>query len=243
MDFVGSIKVTDPYVIYMRRQGCMADEGLLQECARFYSEHFGVWAPNAKDVTPKTPIKLRVNQLKERFLLQKENSYIVTAHRSDGELIGQCFVTRFWYEKGGGYVSWITHLVVHKNHRHYGIGKRLCHIAREIDCKLFAVGLVSANPYAVRTMEKSSPFVSCDPVKIRKYASDLISVSGIPYFQNCKLRIDKNTSIIHTDFMIDHTEINAILREEPDWVLGALADGDEFFAFTFGEDMNNASKK
>jgi hypothetical protein len=109
-----------------------------------------------------------------------------------------------------------------------------------------AWGLASSHPYAIRTLERVTGR-RCDPLLIGKYARELIKSSQIPYFQSCAFSIslatdDQKKSIVHSNFFVDHTEVNRILVKEMEgqnekaWMLGStLEDGDEFFGFTFSE--------
>ncbi|KAI1705850.1 hypothetical protein Ddc_15553 [Ditylenchus destructor] len=135
-----------------------------------------------------------------------------------------------------GYAVWITQLVVRKDMRQKGI-------ATELMCKswtknVVAWGLATSNPYGIRALERISQR-KCDPEKIRKHANDLVSASGIPAFQNSKLSIESEKSLIHCDFFVNHDNVNKAVAEQQNWTLGQLDEGDEFFAFTFSVENHN----
>jgi hypothetical protein len=130
-----------------------------------------------------------------------------------------------------GHVVWVTHFVVHEEHRRKGIAGRMCNLAWDHD-EPFACGLVTSHPYAVRALEKGTNAV-CTPSAIALHAKNIVKMSAIPYVQECPLVIEPSRSIIKTSFFVDHTELNQLIAKEKCWQLGELEDGDEFFAFTF----------
>jgi hypothetical protein len=115
--------------------------------------------------------------------------------------------------------------------RHRGLATEL--VAKAWTKDALAWGLMTSHPYAVRALESATQR-KCDPQTISIYAKDLVKASGIPYFQKCQISINENHSLIHSEFFIDHTEVNEILASlKSEWRLGTLGEGDEFFAFTF----------
>ena len=156
------------------------------------------------------------------------------------EIIGHAFATTFNYPNYGN-VTWITQLVVSSSYRRNGIATRLCRLAwatKEPSAEDFACGLVTSHPHAVRALERATGRV-CDKAGAEQHAVGLIAASGIPYVQGCTV----NDSKIDTQFYVDHTEINKIVREQQrNWVLGDLPDGKEFFAFTFGKTCGRPSR-
>lgn len=59
-----------------------------------------------------------------------------------------------------------------------------------------------------------------------------MEASSVPYVQGKRIRVGDAESIIETDFHVDHAEVDAIAASIPDWKLGKLNVGDEYFAFT-----------
>ncbi len=70
---------------------------------------------------------------------------------------------------------------------------------------------------------------------IAKQGESLISASGVPYVQNCRLYLSDDRAVINTSFFVDHTEVNRILENQKTWRLGSIDDGEEFFAFVFAD--------
>ncbi|GLC38903.1 hypothetical protein PLESTM_000794300 [Pleodorina starrii] len=161
-----------------------------------------------------------------QYLFNTETCDLVVAKIGD-ELIGHVFVTKFEYP-GHGSVCWITQVVVSASHRSHGIGSRLCRIAWSSCTNDFACGLVSSHPHAVRALECATERL-CDLDAITEHAAGLIEASDIPYMQN--RRVVQHT--VDTQFYVDHTEVNQLIKKQVNWTLGELADGHEFFAFTF----------
>lgn len=129
-----------------------------------------------------------------------------------------------------GYAVWITQLVVREDMRNRGLATEL--IAKAWTKDVLAWGLMTSHPYSIRALERATQR-KCDPKTISHYAKDLVKASEIPFFQECKITINENTSLIHSEYFIDHTNVNAIVASQKDWKLGTLGEGDEFFAFTF----------
>ena len=124
----------------------------------------------------------------------------------------------------------MTQLVVRKDVRTKGIATEL--FAKVLTKDDVAWGLVSSHPYAVRALERATGKV-CVPQIMRKHAESLQKASEIPYVQDCSVTITETKSIIHTNYFVDHKEVNELLKNEANWTLGTLEEGDEFFAFTF----------
>jgi len=137
-----------------------------------------------------------------------------------------------------GVISWVTQLVVHADHRHRDVGKRLLYSIWDFSDH-FAWGLVTANPFAVRALEKATRR-RCDPQRIARHHKGLLSLASIytPYLHSATESIvNQEESRVNTEFFIDHTELPYMLTDvtkpETPWKLGALPEGWEWFAFTF----------
>jgi len=95
-----------------------------------------------------------------------------------------------------------------------------------------AWGLVTSHPFAIKAMETASKR-QCDPTLIAAHATSLVKTARVPYASASSIRCTSTQSLIDTRFYVDHSEVNAIVAELPNWRLGNLGEGDEFFAFTF----------
>jgi GNAT superfamily N-acetyltransferase len=212
------------------------NEDLLEKCAKLFSTNYGIWGE--KGVKPGKPVTLSASRLKSQYLFNPRTCSVVTAmtYKSD-ELVGHAFVCRFPFLDGNksfwsfshraGVAAWVTQLVVRKDMRSKGIATEL--FAKVWTKDNIAWGLVTSHPHAVRALERATGKV-CVPQIMSKHAETLMKASEIPYIQNCKVTITGTQSIIHSNFFVDHKEVNEFLKNEENWRLGALEEGDEFFA-------------
>ncbi|KAI1703885.1 hypothetical protein DdX_14628 [Ditylenchus destructor] len=200
---------------------------LLQHCAELFSENYGVWSE--KGLRPGDRIRISAARLKIDYLFNPKFCSLITAELyPNKDLIGHAFVCTFPFLNG--YAVWISQLVVREDMRRRGVATEL--ICKSWTRDVVAWGLATSNPYSIRALERASQR-RCDPEAISKHAKDLVSASGIPAFQNCKLSIDSEKSLIHCDFFVDHTNVNKAIAAEQNWTLGLLDEGDEFLAFCF----------
>ena len=221
----------------------------LSSCAKLFSEHYGVWGPQARHLQGQR-VKLSEKLLRERFF-NDERCSLVTA-RVGGIPVGHAFALRFpfWNPAGpcvgGAQALWITQLVVHTEFRSMGIAKRMLNAIR--DDRYAAVGLISSNPAAVRALE-AMMMLRCRPEYIRRYADELIHSSGLHYMQSDSRNPPilrklnevvggdhKTTCSIDTEFFVDHSSVNERINAcltQPHWSMGSLEEGHEFFAFVF----------
>jgi len=98
---------------------------------------------------------------------------------------------------------------------------------------------VTANPYAVRALEKATRR-RCNPEWIARNHERLLGLGStlIPYIRpNIDSVVHGENSRINTEFFIDHSELPFMLKNvsKPDapWTLGELREGWEWLAFTF----------
>ncbi|MBF0310525.1 MAG: GNAT family N-acetyltransferase [Magnetococcales bacterium] len=204
---------------------------LIDEYAKFYSEHYGYWQSPA---APLKRIKLGSEHLKKWFT--DERSQVAEA-RLQNELIGYAISIQAKTAKGK-IISWVTQLVVHSDHRQKGVGKELLFSAWCFSDH-FAWGLLSSNPYAVRALEKATRR-RCDPARIHKNRKMLFNF-GLQHVWYIKpdtcWTTGENASIIDTTFNVDHSRLPEMIEHvtspEKPWLLGELPDGWEWAAFTF----------
>jgi hypothetical protein len=217
----------------------------LKECSQLFSQHYGVWGSQMNEKYQKR-VSLSANMMRSQYLFSNDCALVVA--KSNHKIIGQAFFIRFWNDKLNGWVVWITQLVVHSQFRRLGIGKGLCNSSWNPSTDI-AVGLVSANPFAVKALESATSSHVTEKT-VRQYADTLMDTCSIPYMKNCKMNKafsnnEPNCSI-NTAFHVDHTEINAdLLKLEKDgkWTLGKLKDGHEFFAFVFKDSKVKQEKE
>ncbi len=208
------------------------NETFLEECASFYSHHYGIWG--SKGVRPGENVQLSAKKLSE--WLSADDTYVYVARKS--ELLVGYAIALVTKSSQNEIITWVTQLVVHKEHRHRGVAKNLLFSIWGFSDH-YAWGIVSANPYAVRALEKATRRRAYS-LRIKKNSKKIrhIGENSVPYInEQMELVIDENNSKINTSFFVDHQEtINALDRvatNDNPWTLGMIDDGWEWFAFTF----------
>lgn len=216
----------------------------LKECAQLFSDHYGNWSITAKR-NPGVAIKLTPERLEK--LMAPEGTSASLAY-VDNELVGHALALRVNVEPYG-YVSWVTQLVVHTDWRQKGVGKRLLTSIWSFSDD-YAWGLVTANPYTVRTLEGAT-WRRCNPKSIHNRTDILKKVGqSIDYVRDREFIITSTSSKIDTDFEIEHNELERMIKrsrkgsdgESRPWRLGELSDGEEWLAFTFQSQKSTFDK-
>lgn len=204
---------------------------ILVKCAHLYSEHYGKWGKNG--VHPGHSIKL--SSLRLQDLIAGSNSQVAIAKYNEA-IVGYAFAKQLKIPEKG-LVSWVTQLVVHKNYRNIGIAKRLLNGIWGFS-NHYAWGIVTANPYAVKALEKATRR-RCNPNYIQNLGNQVLDTGkqAIRYVSDAKPVFEQNLSVIDTRFYVDTSEFS--LKKNSDWTkewkLGNLEPGQEWFAFTFHE--------
>ena len=211
--------------------GSLAQPPLLEELSQFYSEHYGRWSQDSKH-RPGQQIKLTADMLLGWL---KKDSRISLA-KLDGQVVGYAISIQTNYGTRG-LISWVTQLVIHEDHRKRDVAKRLLFSIWGMSDH-FAWGLLTANPYAIRALEKATRR-RCDPKRIRRNVDKIkaIGQQRTTYVKkDAAVRVTSKTSIIDTKFFLDHSELPEMLQnaqKTAPWVLGDLPEGWEWLAFTF----------
>jgi 2-polyprenyl-3-methyl-5-hydroxy-6-metoxy-1,4-benzoquinol methylase/GNAT superfamily N-acetyltransferase len=216
--------------------GTLARSTLVEECADLYSKHYGKWSESSP-THPGEPIRLSAARIR-RWLTEPANPSIWYA-RNGSELIGYAIAQQAGIQFRGK-VSWVTQLVVHRDFRNQAIGKRLLFSIWTFS-NHFAWGLLSANPYAIRALEKATRR-RCNPEAIRKHERALTAFAhkNIHYIPpRLTPQVDTNGSAINSDFFVDHSslkdKLQRVTNADTPWLLGGLNEGWEWFAFTFND--------
>jgi len=209
---------------------------VLNAASALYSAHYGRWGPGGR--RPGEWIRMSSNQLATELLGQ--DTCMALAWR-DGELVGYCLAVRFELADAGRIV-WVSQLVVHRDHRDYGIGTNLLYSVWQFsDC--FAWGLATANPRAVRALERATRR-RVDAGVVRDNAPRLLPAlqQHVRYIPG-SLVVERGRPAprVDTEFHIDLSEMATLrsLSIVPGrrWQLGALPSGQEWFACTFRSQM------
>lgn len=206
---------------------------IINELSDFYSNHYGFWSEKSP-LLPGKRIKLSSNKIKDWF--NNELSELWTV-RNDDCLIGYAIALR-GVSGSKERIIWVTQFVIHTDYRNSGIGKRLLFSIWGFS-SFFAWGLVTANPFAVRALEKATRR-RCESHRIKKNTQQLMNfgISNVSYIkkgiEHC---INENTSKLNTDFFVNHSELDGMILAtstiEKPWLLGNIEEGWEWFAFTF----------
>jgi GNAT superfamily N-acetyltransferase len=211
--------------------GSLVQPDQLEQFSALYSEHYGIWGQNG----PKPGQHVRLSPDRLRKWLTPDTS-VFWASALD-KLVGYAIAVRTKIP-GGGVVAWVTQLVVHEDHRKQDVGKTLLFsIWRFSD--FFAWALLSANPYAVRALEKATRR-RCLPPRIASSVKELVHLgyAAIPYLPpDVGVVATAEEARIDTRFFLDHSQLSmmlsSVVSKGNPWSLGELPEGWEWFAFTF----------
>lgn len=224
--------VVDGYA-YAQESGLFArgNQALMQECAALYSSNYGYW--NEPGQLIRDPVTLSPKRIRKWF---NDDTVVATA-RLGAELIAYAIAEQHTFEDRG-IVSWVTQLVVHKDHRNKDVAKQLLYSLWGFSDH-YCWGLVSANPFAVRALEKATRR-RCDPLRVLQDKDFLLRfgqkwTSYVSHLAETDLSAE--SSQINTDFDLDHSEVPQMLKlvqtKETKWKLGRLHPKWEWMAFTF----------
>lgn len=211
--------------------GPLVNSELLAEMSKLYSGHYGIWSREGP--RPGHPIRLSPDQIRNWLVPDS----LVVWTRAFGEMIGYAIAIHAQLP-GRGKVAWITQLVVHRDHRKVDVGKRMLFTIWGFS-DYFAWGLLSANPYAVRALEKATRR-RCQPSVIAQHSAALraLGESRVHYLKAApEAVIGPSESRCNTGFQLDHTKLSemlaSVIKDDKPWTLGNLPSGWEWFAFTF----------
>lgn len=210
------------------------NETILSECSELYSNHYGIWGE--KGVNPGKPVRLSPEKLCGWLDSEDVTLYYST---SEEKIVGYA-IAFSKNETGYGIVTWVTQLVVHKDYRQQGIAKNLLFSIWGFS-NHFAWGIVSANPYAIRALEKATRRRAV-PMRIKKNTTKLRNIGRkfVPFISEKTIfYVTDEKSQVDTQFFVDHGDtiqkITNVTSEDLPWTLGDIRDGWEWFAFTFND--------
>jgi hypothetical protein len=182
-------------------------------------------------------VQLSAHRLRAQCLFDPDTCRLAVARHTSGELVGQAFYCNFLYKPSGRRVVWVTQLVVSSKYRG-------CHLSTTMlvqpcaDTNIFACGLVSSHPYAVKALESATKTI-CDHALTLLHAERIVRASRVSYIQDRPLVISmadtSRRSVMVTDFQVCHEEADAKRSALADWRLGPLESGEEFLALVFPE--------
>lgn len=217
-------------VIFEWYVGRDAPDSLLQECSDLFGGHYGVWSAAAGE---RAGNRVRFPLTKMRELLGGKDARLAVARRG-GTLVAYAASVQPCVP-GKGTMSWVTQLVVHSDYRHQGIAKQLLFSIWGFSDH-FAWGLVTANPYTVRALEKATRR-RVSPERIEKGLQVLLASTSIPYVtSDSETACDGTSARINTHFPVDHSDVPEMIKQvsfSTRWDLGELPEGWEWIVFTF----------
>jgi len=203
----------------------------IEEAAKLYSAHYGFW--REKDGLFKVPVVLSPRRLREWF---KDETRVATAF-FQGQLVAYAIAEQHAVANVGK-VTWVTQLVVHGEHRHSNVAKTLLHSLFGFSND-FCWGLVSANPYAVRALEKATRR-RCSPSVVEDNKEVLLQFADkhVNYISiQTHLDFAAGKCQINTQFDLDHSAVGQmtanVTTDDVPWTLGPLSPEHEWLAFTF----------
>lgn len=222
------------------------NDQLVKECSQLYSTQYGRWSVHSPINAGKS-IKLSPQRIREWLsnddvaIYLARDKDVVNEDTGNAMLVGYAIAMDLDVPKYG-LISWVTQLVVHENYRHQNVAKELLSSIWAFTDN-FAWGIISANPYAVRALEKTTRRRS-DPTRIKRNLRKIISlgVQNLPYInKNTEVFVSNEVSRINTEFYVDHSDvgrmIETVVTDTVPWRLGELEEGWEWLAFTFQDQL------
>lgn len=212
-------------------------DDILQECSELYSEHYGIWS----DTHPKKEMRgknVRLSKHKLKTWFSHDLSWLYIARNAAKAIIGYAIALNCKIGNMRRRIAWVTQLVVHKDYRKSDVAKNLLYSIWG-ESKNYAWGIISANPYAIRALEKATRRRS-NPVCIKRELDKIqtITKNFLTYVeQDTEFKIDDDHAAINTKFYVDHKDIPEMLHNVVDskkpWLLGELDEGWEWIGVTF----------
>ncbi|KAL1991183.1 hypothetical protein VTN49DRAFT_5687 [Thermomyces lanuginosus] len=226
-------------VLFETIPGDQVAGGMLDEAAKLFSEHYGIWSQQSHK--PGQRIKISGRRLREQHLPEYATTFYVRVTVGDC-YAGHAFACHWKYnDDDEKTICWVTQLVVHRNYREKGLASGLLNALRATaDADLY--GIISSNPVSCFTAA-SVFWLGIERVSLefmRDHAKEIMETSPIPYVREARLRgslfepEDDSTGLIcgvDTNFFIDHTaplrNLRSIQRDWK-WPLGQLPEGHEY---------------
>ena len=175
--------------------GHLAADHLVEELAALYSCQYGRWSLDSQ-VNPGQRVRLSPSYLRKWLTPESK----IALAKSDERIIGYAIAVQAKVPDYG-IISWVTQLVVHEDHRRLDVGKTLLFSIWGFSSH-FAWGLITANPYAIRALEKATRR-RCSPERIAKNRRKLtkIGCAHVPYVaEESVVEVAAEASRIYTKF-------------------------------------------
>ncbi len=225
--------MVDEEVRFQRFDRQSVTDDLLKACSALYADHYGYWADDGVPEHLKgKSIKLSPERIAGYFA--GGVGWLAAAYVGE-QLVGYAIAVHLELSAGG--VSWVTQMVVHERYQNQLVGSQML---KSIwgDSHDFAWGIASANPFAIRALEKATRR-RCSPVYMMRHETVVRSIIGkIPFLHKCTTRISNFQSSINTEFFQDLSQVTARkdqASKRDQWVMGNINPGEEWLAITFNK--------
>lgn len=210
---------------------CLSDHEW-EQCSELFLNHYGVWS--SKSSVPGSRVQLTKTRLKSLFCFSPGCRVALLFDMVSLEMDGIPMLVDHAFYVYTQEMVWITQLVVHADYRRRGFGTRLCSMACRVLDKIQFAGLVSSNPFAVKSLEKAMG-ETVNVTLVEKHASTALTKLSIPYITSDMVEVQYDHErcfkcLCHTKFHVDHSEVDFARESLAHWHLGNLGDGDEYLA-------------
>ena len=205
----------------------------LEACSKLFSEHYGKYASDNHLSEDKWGKHVRMSASYYRKNYCKPDFYISYAKNGSQHIAHAIYLRKQLEDKQ--VMTWVVQLVVHANYRGKEIGKKLLNSAWGFSNDA-GWGLATSNPYTIKTLEAST-FRKVNPEYVVKHLTQIKEMAQLINFVS-DFKVEKEVSIVESNFYVDHSEIDkniASVFGTSNWLLGKLDPGQEWLAFTFGD--------
>ena len=205
--------------------GTMVPADLAAELAELYSDQYGLWSQQS----PRNPGgRIRLSPTRIQKLLLPKAAKLAYA-LFEGRVIGYAIAIQ---EKVPDYgvISWGDPTRCSCRSPAEERGKRLLFAIWKFTDH-YAWGLLTANPYAIRALEKATRR-RCQPSRITRNYRKLRTFASVnvEYVEeSTAVEVNRNVARINTAFPIDHSTLSAMLAsvttDSVPWLMGPLNEG------------------
>lgn len=227
-------------VHYYTKKVSQLDESELSACSTLFSQNYGIYSNNHPDKDKRSK-QIKLGKRYYSDLKTRNDSFVALAEYKN-QIIGQAFYIVDTNPEGN--LTWVIQLVVHKQYRKRGIGKKLLFSVWGFSND-YAWGLATTNPITIKTLEAAT-MRKVDLAFMEKKINAIKKIGKkVSFIKTEDIKIDKNNSTVFSNYYVSHEDIPKLVKAYGEnWKFGELSEGFEWLAFTFkGQDLNNISHK